>query len=151
MSKLFVIENKNFTRNFTLIDQELQENEVEATECHVDVELGCRSIQFNTKTVPSPIYLHVLTQIKPVWSVFSHGIVCNIIDRLMTVEIPKVQHVHVRHYNKKCCTTIKRANLILDTLRHSKKPNFPHRKTRIIYHCNAQHFVRRLPNVHVFG
>lgn len=80
-------------------------------------------------------------------SVFSHGIVCNIIDRLMTVEIPKVQHVHVRHYNKKCCTTIKRANLILDTLRHSRKPNFPHRKTRIIYHCNEQHFVRRLPNV----
>lgn len=44
MSKLFVIENKNFTRNFTLIDQELQENEVEATECHVYVEWGYRSI-----------------------------------------------------------------------------------------------------------
>lgn len=44
MSKLFVIENKNFTRNFTSIDQELQENEVEATECHVYVEWGCRSI-----------------------------------------------------------------------------------------------------------
>lgn len=55
MSKLFVIENKNFTRNFTLIDQELQENEVEATECHVYVEWGC-SIQ---KQFPVPyIYIY---------------------------------------------------------------------------------------------